>query len=213
MEPHTPFGNPAEPSGVAADALIEEYKSLREEILQRCQFQLVIMAATIALVSAFLPLAAKYATGEHLTVLFAAPLVFAATTWLYFEQDIFITQAADYLNNTLAPRLRRRIPEEHHEVIMQWEIERHRMLFVDTTTNVLINIMFWVRLLAVLGAGVAALAVAVVVAIDGSPKAVLHWWDYLLGGIDAAVIIGLAWLSRHVRLRYEAIVPDEAVVG
>lgn len=206
MDTDSPPRNPPEPlTGVAADALIEEYKSLREEILRRCQFQLVIMAATVAITSAFIPLAAKYANGQNLTVLFAAPLVFAATTWLYFEQDIFITQAASYLNNSLAPALRKRVSTDHGGVIMQWEIERHRMLFDDGKTKRLIAIMFWVRLFAVLGSGIAALVVATVVALQESPGDALEWFDYVLATIDVAVIAGLAWLSRDVRGRYEDI--------
>lgn len=200
---------PVEPSGsltgVAADALIAEYKSLRDEIVQRINFQFLIMAGTVALLAALIPLAAKYANGHHVTVLFAAPLVFAATTWLYFEQDIFITQAASYLNNSLAPRLREHVSQDVAGSLMQWEIERHRMLFGNPTTKRLVDVMFWVRLFAVLGAGIAAMLVALVVIIEKSPDRVLRWFDYPLIVIDLAVIGGLCWLSRHVRHRYEGI--------
>lgn len=206
MDPDAPPCAQPEPlTGVAADALIEEYKSLREEILRRCQFQLLIITVTVAIASAFIPLAARYSSEQHLTVLFAAPLIFSATTWLYFEQDIFITQAATYLNTGLAPALRARLPADVGGVVMQWEVHRHEMLFVDRTANGLVTAMFWVRLVAVLGFGVAALAVAIFVAIDESPGDSLHWYDYLLAVIDVAAIAALSWLSRYVRKLYAKI--------
>lgn len=195
-------------TGVAAEAVIAEYQSLRSEILERCKFQLLIMGATVALAVAYFPLALAYTSGREVTVLLAAPLLFAATAWLYFEQDIFITQAASYLNQSLAPALRERVSADARDIVMQWEPERRRMLFDDPTTKTLVTLMFWMRLFAVLGAGIAALVVALGVAIEESPRDSLSWWDYPLAITDIAVIVGLAWLSRHVRQRYEGIDPN-----
>jgi hypothetical protein len=191
--------------GFTADAVLEEYKSLRAEILLRCQFQLIIMTATVVLVAAFVPFAAKYAGDSNLTVLFAAPLVFSATTWLYFEQDIFITQAATYLNSDLAVEVRKLLPEADADLIWRWEERREEMLLGTKKDRRLLSAMFAIRLSMVLGAGIVALVVGLVVAADASVSQSVHWYDVPLIIADIGAIWGLARLSRDVVRRYERI--------
>ncbi len=189
-------------------ALIEEYRSLRHEIGQRVQFQLLVMGGIIALSTALIPVAIDHVDTTNVTLLLAAPVVFAITAWLYFEQDIFITQAATYLNQDLAGAVRSRLPTPQAHNVMQWEIRRGKMLFSTRASRRLIDVMFGFRLIATLGPGATSFIVACGLVLTArDPLAAVHWWDWVLAGVDLVAMAFLGWLSRYVVGLYRAIVP------
>ena len=126
---------------IEAEALMEEYRSLRSEIGQRVQNQLYIIGGNLALISALLGIMAKSFSIQNLTFILLTPMVFFVITWLYFEQDVFLTQAAMYLHQRLRPIILRRIAEEAacaegELVLMEWEKFRNEVLFRRTRNRV-----------------------------------------------------------------------------
>jgi len=149
-----------------SDALMEEYKTLRTEIAQRVQSQFVITGANLAFLSAVLVKLPDWANADHVNLLLALPLVTPVIAWLYFEQDVFVTQAASYLHNKLRPAVMRRVaseasntPVEPVEELMGWEDYRNELLFSRPRDRRFMMMLVVFRLLANTGPGVAMLLV------------------------------------------------------
>jgi hypothetical protein len=187
-------------------ALVEEYRTLRIEIGQRVQFQMLVMGGIVALSTVLIPIAVDRVHTGNVTPLLAAPIVFAVTAWLYFEQDIFITQAASYLNQDLAVAVRSRLSPDRSDYVMRWERRRNEMLFSTKRLRRLMDLMFGFRLLATLGPGATSFVVACGLVLSAAePIESMHWWDWVLVAADLIVIAFLAWLSRYVLGLYRAI--------
>lgn len=116
------------------DAWFEEYKALRSDIIQRVQLQTQIIAFIILISGASIPLVFKIVDSRFFTFfLLISPLYFIVG-WLYFEQDIFMTQAATYLNGVLRPKIIHSLDDKNigdkldKESIFNWEIYRNKIL-------------------------------------------------------------------------------------
>jgi len=178
------------------NSLIEEYKSLRSEIAQRVNYQTLIMAGELALISGTLGLVSQSYSVDKLTFLLFAPLIFIVISWLFLEQDVFIAQAASYLHQDLRPLIIRRIAQEARppqaEIsVMRWEAFRKEELF--GTRKKQLN--FWVttifRALATIGPA-AVLIGAVMLIKPEVYKDLTPLQDTLLG-IDLALIVFLCY--------------------
>ncbi|MGC1890451.1 MAG: hypothetical protein WA709_30965 [Stellaceae bacterium] len=134
-------------------SLIEEYKSLRHEIGQRVYYQYLIIGGELALVSAALGFLSQVFVVEKLNIFLLSPPIFIAISWLYIEQDVFITHAASYLHQTLRPLIISRIAEETQRPqdrisIMDWERFRNTVLFRTHANRFFFRVMLTFRLLA-----------------------------------------------------------------
>ncbi len=147
---------------LAVEALIQEYISLRSEISQRIQHQLYIIGANITFFAAILTFLNPILTFERLTILLAMPMISFVIAWLYFEQDVFLTQAASYLHQGLRPAILARLPGkiEDNADVLNWEGFRRNVLFDKPQNRRFLRYMVWFRLLATLGPGIAIMAVA-----------------------------------------------------
>jgi len=201
---------------IEAEALMEEYRSLRSEIGQRVQNQLYIIGGNLALISALLGILAKSFCIQNLTFILLTPMVFFAITWLYFEQDVFLTQAATYLHQHLRPIILRRIAEEAagtegELVIMEWEKFRNEVLFRRTRNRVFLQLMVIFRLFATLGPGAAILCGAVYLALSEPCNLdQIGWIEYALFGFDIVWFGFLCYQYQYVLRLYSEIAEPES---
>ena len=153
-------------SDLEASALLEEYKVLRAEIAQRVQHQLIILGGNLTFLSAMVTAFSDSFDMAHLTIILAIPLVSFVISWLYFEQDVFLTQAASYLHQSLRPTILKKIatdagkPPEDFAAVLSWEDFRNKILFSISRNRTFLRIMVLVRLAANVGRGATLLLVA-----------------------------------------------------
>jgi hypothetical protein len=145
------------------DAWFEEYKALRDDILRRAQLQVQIIVFIAIISGVSIPLAFKIVdSGLFIFFLLISPIYFIAG-WLYFEQDMFLTQAATYLNSVLRPKIIQSLSDENigekldNDSIFYWEIFRNRILFGDLKKRLFIYLMTLFRIMATTGPGLAAI--------------------------------------------------------
>jgi hypothetical protein len=100
----------------AADALIAEYESLREEFFARLESQrqsfnylAVIAAAMIALIGA------EKGPDDPAVLLLALPLVVAPLGFIFFDNELVIWGIAGYIRDNLRPELTRLV---NHPVLL-----------------------------------------------------------------------------------------------
>lgn len=136
-------------------AYIEEYISLRNEINQRSQYQIYILGINVASISTFFSL-----TGfnfNNITLLLLISIVYCIIAWIYIEQDVFLTQAAGYLNKVLRKNIIKRISESYNDSdkliikVMEWENYRNRILFKKLRNKIFLKLMVLFRSLAAYG--------------------------------------------------------------
>src|SRR5262245_43495731 len=153
-------------SDLEASALLEEYKVLRAEIAQRVQHQLIILGGNLTFLSAMVTAFSDSFDMAHLTIILAIPLVSFVISWLYFEQDVFLTQAASYLHQSLRPTILKKIATdagkqpEDFAAVLSWEDFRNKILFSISRNRTFLRIMVLVRLAANVGPGATLLLVA-----------------------------------------------------
>ena len=140
-------------------ALMEEYRTLRAEIQQRVTNQLTIAGGNLALVAAAIQFVLPNfgITGSTLLL----PILFAAVAWLYFEQDIFIIQAASYLHQRLRPAIIARLTSSEPgarvpDDVLAWESFRGDALFGQTFYRRFLWFMTAFRVIATAGPGLLA---------------------------------------------------------
>ena len=197
------------------DAWFAEYRALRDDIMRRVQLQVQIVAFTVLITGAGIPLVLEIVSSKlFIFFLLIAPLYFAVG-WLYFEQDIFLTQAATYLNTTLRPSIIKSLNKNgirdglDKNFIFYWEIFRNRALFGDLRKRIFIYTMTVFRLLVTVGPGLAAIS-GFLYYMKINPATARPW-----NGIEifllvcdiflALVIIGMA---ARVVMSYRRINPD-----
>lgn len=196
------------------DALMEEYKALRSEIAQRVQSQFVITGANLAFFSAVLVKLPDWANADHLDLLLALPLVTPIITWLYFEQDVFVTQAASYLHNALRPAVMQRVVSEAAsstlepvEQLMNWEGYRNTVLFQDPRNRRFMRMLVVFRLFANIGPGTAMFLVGVWILHETVVLCAVTRLQWFLLSVDMAALIFSAWQYGSVFGRYLRITP------
>jgi hypothetical protein len=197
-------------------ALIEEYKSLRSEIKQRVTNQLTVAGGNLVLVAASIQYLLPH-FGITISVL-VAPVLFAAVSWLYFEQDVFIIHAASYLHQSLRPAIIARVnsgqPGLQHDVkqIMAWESFRRESLFGGTFDRAFLWFMTVFRVLATAGPGIAILLGIVLIWLE--PRKYLSAAgrynhdpiiDGILFGLDSFIQLVLVYLAISIRSLYGTI--------
>lgn len=196
-------------------ALMEEYRTLRAEIQQRVTNQLTIAGGNLALVAAAIQFVLPNfgITGSTLLL----PILFAAVAWLYFEQDIFIIQAASYLHQRLRPAIIARLTSSEPgarvpDDVLAWESFRGDALFGQTFYRRFLWFMTAFRVIATAGPGLAILLGIVVIKLEPGiyPQALKRYnndpiLDVVLFVVDAALQIALLHYAFRVRSLYGTI--------
>lgn len=194
-----------------SELLVLEYSDLRAEIHQRVANQLLILGGNIVLVAAVVPAYDRLTALAPLSFLII-PLLFGVVAWLYFEQDIFLTQAATYIHRHLRPKLIETLPASPHAreagdlvPVLGWEHFRGEILFGQRRERRLLTAMTFFRYLATMGPGTAALIIGIYfVFVQGDGL-----WEYILACLliiaDVAMAIYLATLARLVLRLYAEI--------
>jgi hypothetical protein len=196
-------------------ALMEEYRTLRAEIQQRVTNQLTIAGGNLALVAAAIQFVLPNfgITGSTLLL----PILFAAVAWLYFEQDIFIIQAASYLHQRLRPAIIARLTSSEPgarvpDDVLAWESFRGDALFGQTFYRRFLWFMTAFRVIATAGPGLAILLGIAVIRLEPGiyPQALKRYnndpiLDVVLFVVDAALQIALLHYAFRVRSLYGTI--------
>lgn len=139
-------------------AFIEEYISLRGEINQRTQNQLYILGINMASFSTLFSLSGI--NFQNITLLLLVSIIYCIVAWIYIEQDIFLTQAAGYLNKVYRINLRNKIlecsPNKDISInVMDWENYRNTVLFKIKRNRIFLRLMVLFRILAAFGPSIA----------------------------------------------------------
>jgi len=129
--------------------LLEEYRDIRGEIARRVNNQLVVLGGMIVLVAALLPVVGK--EGYTDALILGAPFVFGTTAWIYFEQHIFVAQAAAYVHRCLRPAIMSRL--DNAQGVLAWESFRHDVLYGERVNRAFLHMMTMFQLIATLGPG------------------------------------------------------------
>jgi hypothetical protein len=148
-------------------AHLEEYKNLTDEIKRRVSYQLLILGGNITFISAVIGTFSDNFDADHLTMILLLPLVSFVIGWLFFEQDVFVTQPARYLHQALRPALLRCIAKrtdgqaEDLSKVMAWEAFRNKLLFdPGSSYHGFFRLMVLFRWFATIGPGLALLVAA-----------------------------------------------------
>ena len=193
---------------IVMQVLLAEYGDLRSEIHQRVNNQLLVIGGNIALLAAVLPAYDILADKAPVSFL-VLPLLFSFVAWLYFEQDLFLTEAATYLHRELRPQVERELhgetPGRHPVAVMQWERFRGEILFTRRRERRLLTITFAFRYLATMGPGVGGLALGLSELSWGSRTLAVQIVSVVLIAVDVVLIAFLVFLARLVVRLYEEI--------
>jgi hypothetical protein len=146
-------------------AHLEEYKNLTDEIKRRVNYQLLIVGGNITFTAAVIGALADKFDAKHLTMILLLPLVSFVIVWLFFEQDVFVTQPARYIHRELRTAMIRCIDADPQNrpvdiaKVMQWEEYRTSLLFGhDSPYSDFFKLMKFFRVVATVGPGAALLA-------------------------------------------------------
>lgn len=142
---------------------VEEYKHLTDEIKRRVSYQILLLGGNITFVSVVIDKISERLDSAHLTALLVVPLVSLVIVWMFFEQDVFITQAASYIHRSLRQKIISSIEAgqagqggAHPPIpadILDWEGFRHNALFGTWANRAFMWAMAQFRLLATAGPG------------------------------------------------------------
>jgi hypothetical protein len=177
------------------------------------QHQLILLGANLTFLSAILAKLADSLDLPHLTIVLAVPLVSFVICWLYFEQDVFLTQAASYLHRALRPNILKRIEHDdpdgtkgNIEGIFDWEKYRHNLLFQDSRNRLFMRLMIGFRLAATVGPGAVLFGIAIYVVLL-PPWAItkLDYVQYMLLSIDLIGLIFCCYEYMSVNRLYSEI--------
>ena len=159
---------------------LEEYKNLTDEIKRRVSYQLLILGGNVTFISAVIGTLSDKFDANHLTTILLLPLVSFVIVWLFFEQDVFVTQPARYLHRALRPAILRCIAKktggkaDDLSEVMAWEAFRSKLLFdPNSSYRGFFRSMVLFRWFATIGPGLALLVAAAYITwhSPGGPRA------------------------------------------
>lgn len=194
---------------IEINSFIEEYISLRHEINQRTQNQLYLLAVNIASFPAIFSL--TNFNLEKITLLLSISIIYCVIAWLYIEQDVFLTQAATYLNKRFKKNIVNRITEltqtsDKIYTIMEWEEFRHTVLFKEKTNKHFMKTMTFFRILATFGPSIVIFVIFSYYIIFQSDKlSEVKIIDYILYVSNASFIVVLLYYFLKVNKLYRGI--------
>lgn len=191
---------------------LAEFEDIRFEIHHRVSHQLTIAGANVAIVVGVISFSSHFA---HLpdAVPFGLVFPFAVIGWLYFEQDVFITQAAAYLHTVLRPLIGTLANTGSPEPVplLEWEAFRNRKLFGRPRDRAWLWMMIVFRYAATVGPGLGLWIWGIQrIATTSSHHGTVGWVLYaLLAATAALTLVGLGALAQSIVSRYNDIVSSE----
>jgi hypothetical protein len=114
--------------------LLEEYKTLRDEILQTLESNRQILNLTLTAAGALIAGSAFFISSRMPTFFLVAPLVFYGLAWTQLRYIFLVYHVNDYLKTTVEPRIRQNLaelsPEGQRDVsqILGWSREKRGVL-------------------------------------------------------------------------------------
>lgn len=163
--------------------LLQEYGALKSEQAQRIGFRDNMLYVTIGAVGGVVSVGLGIGGAGALPEAFLlVPWVTAILGWTYLANDQKITAIRQYVEGSLEPRLRGLLGT--NEVLFRWE-SFHRQ---DKRRRQRKWIQLLIDLSTFVFSGVAALGAHF--AMTG-PR--WHWSSFVLGGVDAGLLMLMAW--------------------
>jgi hypothetical protein len=163
--------------------LLQEYGALKSEQAQRIGFRDNLLYVNIGAVGGVVSVALGLGgAGALPEAFFLVPWVTAILGWTYLVNDQKITAIRQYVEGDLEPRLRALIAA--NEVLFRWE-SHHRK---DARRRQRKWIQLLIDLSTFVFSGVAALG-----AHFAMTRPAWHWSSFVLGGVDALLLLLLAW--------------------
>jgi hypothetical protein len=177
--------------------LLEEYRDLRGEIARRVNNQLVVLGGMIVLVATLLPVVGR--EGYTDALILGAPFVFGTTAWIYFEQHIFVAQAAAYVHQRLRPAILARV--DNGQDLLAWESFRNDVLYGRRINRMFLHTMTVFQLVATLGPGLFIILAALTVQPWRDESGAVETWRiviFVLGCSILPVLLFQAMRSKHL---------------
>jgi uncharacterized membrane protein len=175
-------------SEAVVDTMLVEFSALRDEIRQRINNQFLILAGSIALITALVPIVQHSSREARPTVFMVAGGVFGLIAALYFDQHLIVIQIARYTQEKLRPRLLEELQlPRTDDAILGWEQVRRQL---DR-----LRLVFGLRVTATIGVGVICMISAVVLNVrEGS------WSGYAIAASvgDACIYLALGALVKSL---------------
>ncbi len=170
------------------ETILVEFAALRDEIRQRINNQFLILAGSIALTTALVPIVQHSSKGARPTVLMVGGGVFGLIAALYFDQHLIVIQIARYTQEKLRPRLLKELQlPDTDDAILGWEQVRRQL---DR-----LRLVFGFRVMATIGVGTVCVISAIVLgARQGS------WPAYAIAASvgDFCVYLAIAAMIRSL---------------
>lgn len=186
---------------------LAEYADLRDEIHQRINNQLLVLGGNLVLIVGIVPAYDRLLRLGPIAF-FVLTLAFAGASWIYFEQDIFVTHAATYLHRELRPAIVAQLTTADSTAphgIFEWERFRNEALFRRASDRRLMSVMLAFRYLGTMGPGVGSLTLGLLNTHHRDFRD-YGWISYsLLAGIGMTATLFIGFLARHVLDRYRQI--------
>ena len=161
---------------------------MRDEIRQRINNQFLILAGSIALITALVPIVQHSSKEARPTVLMVGGAVFGLISALYFDQHLIVIQIARYTQEKLRPRLLEELQlPDTDDAILGWEQVRRQL---DR-----LRLAFGFRIAATIGVGIICVISAVVLgARQGS------WPGYAIAAsvADFCIYVAIAAMIRSL---------------
>lgn len=182
------------PTDPIVETILVEFAALRDEIRQRINNQFLILAGSVGLATALVPIVEHSSSGTRPTVLIVAGGLFGLIAALYFDQHLIVTQIARYTHEILRPRLLEELGCTHDDgAILGWEQARRQL---DR-----LRLVFALRVMATTGIGAICVVSGLVLGAGRS------WPWYAVAALagDAIIYLAIAALIRSLISHHYAV--------
>lgn len=176
--------------------LLEEYKTIRTEILARVAAQQNLTQYAVILIGASLPYSTVVIERQEFVALLVVPLILIPLCWLFLREDTMIMSLSTYVSTELGPNIKRVKTETlasfRDITVLDWETFRARTHFRSGTALSLFHrFLAFIRYYLSLGPSIGAI-VAFYVYMNSRPW---HAYDYALFTIDIVLVCFTIYLT------------------
>ena len=143
--------------------LLEEYKSLREEIISTSESSRQIINFTLVAIGVLIPGSIYIISSENHYLLLIVPFFFYSLILTQLKYLFFINRIGDYIRDDISPHIRKNLAElsddeeeSNFEFILNWEsykenqtLSRYKIFFLPITIAD-IGILFFIVIISVI---------------------------------------------------------------
>ena len=166
---------------------LAEYASLRDEIHQRINYQLIIIGASAALVAALVPVLAGLDLHHQAEFLLVVPPVFLLIACLYYEQHLVVTEIASFISHNIRPLIMEEVGND--ERLLGWESFRRH----ETPRKFRFG-LHAVRLASTAVIAPVCLSVGLSLRLQNGARLPFYWWIDLTFVIEMLLAVWLGYI-------------------